>query len=84
MVKKAGCRKRQWRRPPLNNLVFGHPETKGGKAVYKNMSKEELLKILQGLLKTDAALTFLLYLKKDELERLMAVVRDRVEGCNKD
>jgi hypothetical protein len=52
--------------------------------VYKNMNKEELLKILQGLLKTDAALTFLLYLKKDELERLVAVVRDRVEGCNKD
>jgi hypothetical protein len=52
--------------------------------MYKNMSKEELLKILQSLLKTDATLTFLLYLKKDELERLVAVVRDRVEGCNKD
>jgi hypothetical protein len=53
-------------------------------AMYNNMSKEELLKILQSLLKTDATLTFLLYLKKDELERLVAVVRDRVEGCNKD
>jgi len=52
--------------------------------MYKNMSKEELLKILQSLLKTDAPLTFLLYLKKDELERLVAVVRDRVEGCNKE
>jgi hypothetical protein len=84
MVKKAGCRKRLWKKPPSNNFICWQTYTIGGKAVYKNMNKEELLKILQGLLKTDAALTFLLYLKKDELERLVAVVRDRVEGCNKD
>ena len=42
--------------------------------MYNNMSKEELLRILQSLLKTDATLTFLLYLKKDELERLVAKI----------
>lgn len=51
--------------------------------MYKNMNTEELLEILQGLLRTDAPINFLLYLKKSELENLVAVVRDRVEGCNK-
>ena len=36
-------------------------------------------KILQGLLKTDTNLEFLLELKKEDLEKLVAVVRGRLE-----
>ena len=43
------------------------------------MNKEELVKILNGLLKTETNLDFLLELKKDDLENLVAVVRDRLE-----
>jgi len=43
------------------------------------MTKEKLIEILRGLLKTDADLNFLLQLKKDELETLVACVRGRVE-----
>ena len=43
------------------------------------MSKEELIKILQKILKTETNLDFLLELKKDDLERLVAVVRGRLE-----
>ena len=39
----------------------------------------KLLKILQGLLKTDTNLDFLLELKKEDLEKLVAVVRGRLE-----
>ena len=48
------------------------------------MTKEKLIEILRGLLKTDADLNFLLQLKKAELETLVACIRDRVEevGCN--
>ena len=43
------------------------------------MTKEKLIEILRGLLNTDADLSFLLQLKKDELETLVACVSDRVE-----
>ena len=43
------------------------------------MKKEALIKILNGLLKTETNLDFLLELKKEDLERLVAVVRDRLE-----
>ena len=43
------------------------------------MNKEELVKILKGLLKTETDLAFLLELKEDDLEKLVAVVRDRLE-----
>ena len=46
----------------------------------RSMNKEELVKILRGLLKTETNLDFLLELKKDDLEKLVAVVRDRLEG----
>jgi hypothetical protein len=42
------------------------------------MTKEKLIEIVQGLLKTDADLSFLLQLKKAELETLVALIRDRV------
>ncbi len=44
------------------------------------MNKEELIKILTGLLKTETDLDFLLELKKEDLRKLVAVVRDRLEG----
>ena len=43
------------------------------------MKEEELIKILKGLLKTETDLDFLLELKKEDLKRLVAVVRDRLE-----
>jgi len=43
------------------------------------MNKEELLKILKGLLKTETDLDFLSELKGGDLEKLVAVVRDRLE-----
>jgi len=42
------------------------------------MTNEELADKIQELLKTDADLSFLVGLKKEELERLVASIRDRV------
>ena len=44
-----------------------------------NVSKEELIKILQKILKTETNLDFLLDLKKEDLERLVAIIRGRLE-----
>ena len=43
------------------------------------MTKEELVGKIKELLKTDNDLDFLLELKKEELERLVACIRDRVD-----
>ena len=43
------------------------------------MTKEKLADKIKELLKTDSNLTFLLDLKKEELETLVACVRDRVD-----
>ena len=43
------------------------------------MTKEELVEKIKELLKTDNDLNFLLELKKEELERLVACIRDRVD-----
>ncbi len=43
------------------------------------MSKEELIKILQKILKTETNLDFLLELKKEDLENLVAIIRGRLE-----
>ena len=44
------------------------------------MTKEELIEILKRVLKTESDLGFLLKLDESELETLVAVIRDRVEG----
>ena len=44
------------------------------------MTKEKLIEIVQGILKTDVDLSFLLQLKKAELETLVACIRDRIEN----
>ncbi len=43
------------------------------------MDKELLVKILKGLLKTETNLDFLLGLKQEDLRKLVAVIRDRLE-----
>ncbi len=43
------------------------------------MTKDKLVDKIKELLKTDADLDFLLELKKEELERLVACIRDRVD-----
>ncbi len=42
------------------------------------MTKEKLVEKIRELLKTDIDLDFLLELKKEELERLVVCIRDRV------
>jgi len=44
-----------------------------------NMTKEKLVDKIKELLKTDADLNFLLSLNREELETLVACVRDRVD-----
>ena len=43
------------------------------------MPKEELVEKIRELLKTDNDLNFLLELKKENLESLVACIRDRVD-----
>jgi len=43
------------------------------------MTKEKLVDKIKELLKTDNDLNLLLILKKEELERLVACIRDRVD-----
>ena len=43
------------------------------------MTKEKLGEKIRELLKTDDDLHFLLILKKEDLERLVACIRDRVD-----
>jgi len=43
------------------------------------MTKEKLVEKIKELLKTDIDLNFLLILDEDELERLVACIRDRVD-----
>ena len=42
------------------------------------MTKEKLVEKIKELLKTDIDLNFLLILEEEELERLVACIRDRV------
>jgi hypothetical protein len=43
------------------------------------MTKEKLVEKIKELLKTDIDLNFLLILDEEELERLVACIRDRVD-----
>ena len=44
------------------------------------MTRKELIEILKRVLKTESDLEFLLKLDNVELETLVAIIRDRVEG----
>ena len=48
-----------------------------------DITKEKLTNILKGLLKTDADLRFLQELRREDLEKLVACVRDRVYRLEK-
>ncbi|MGA3174065.1 MAG: DUF3944 domain-containing protein [Syntrophorhabdales bacterium] len=43
------------------------------------MDNDKLVKIIQDLLKTDDDLDFLKRLKKEDLEKLVATIRDRID-----
>ncbi len=43
------------------------------------MTEKQLTKIIKGLLSADVDLDFLLQLKRDNLETLVACIRDRVD-----
>ena len=43
------------------------------------MDKEKIIEIIQGILDTDADLSFLTKLEQEELETLAAGIRERVE-----
>ena len=45
------------------------------------MTKEKLIEILRGILRADADLSFLLKLKSNELETLVACIRERVDNA---
>jgi len=43
------------------------------------MGKEDLIEVIRRVLKTDADLTFLLKLEREELENLLACIRDGID-----
>jgi hypothetical protein len=45
----------------------------------RRMTKEEVVEKIRGLLKTEDDLSFLLQLKMEDLETLIARIRDRVD-----
>ena len=44
------------------------------------MTKDKLIGVLKGILNTVENIDFLLELNKEDIEKLVAVVRERVEG----
>jgi hypothetical protein len=49
----------------------------------ENMTSERLVKIIRELLRTDASLAFLPELKREDLEKLVACVRARIDQIEK-
>jgi hypothetical protein len=48
-----------------------------------DITKEKLTSIIKQLLKTDTDLRFLQELRKEDLEKLVAIIRDRVDRVEK-
>jgi len=48
-----------------------------------DITKEKLINIIKGLLKTDTDLRFLQELRREDLEKLVASVRDRIDRLEK-
>ena len=48
-----------------------------------DITKEKLIHIIKGLLKTDTDLRFLQELRREDLEKLVASVRDRLDRLEK-
>lgn len=49
----------------------------------EKMTQERLVKIIQELLKSDASLSFLQELRQEDLEKLVACVRARLDQLEK-
>ncbi len=49
---------------------------------HKPYDQKKLITILQGLLDTQETIDFLLELRKEDLEKLVGIVRERVDGLN--
>ena len=49
----------------------------------ENMTSERLVKIIRELLRTDASLAFLAELEREDLEKLVACVRARIDQIEK-
>lgn len=43
------------------------------------MGKEALIEVIRKVLKTDLSLTFLMKLEREELEKLLVCIRERIE-----
>jgi hypothetical protein len=52
-------------------------------ALENDMNKDKLVEIIRDLLKTDHELSFLKELKKEDLETLVACIRDRIDQSAK-
>ena len=52
-------------------------------AMSNDITKEKLIDIIKGLLKTDTDLRFLQELHRGDLEKLVACVRDRIDRLEK-
>jgi 3-methyladenine DNA glycosylase/8-oxoguanine DNA glycosylase len=48
-------------------------------AMDDDMNREKLVRIIRELLRTDDDLAFLKELKKEDLEKLVACIRDRID-----
>ena len=62
----------------LRNMVDSEPDLFYCNLLMANITNENLVEIIKGLLAADADLGFLLQLEKAELETLVACIRDRV------
>lgn len=70
----AGCvRKLLTQRPLLDYLSIAMGTQQG------DMNKEKLVKIIQELLKTSDGLDFLMELRREDLEKLVASIRDGID-----
>jgi hypothetical protein len=67
------CLGKECRRSRIINLIDDIIDLKE-----HGMTKEQLINIIMGLLDTDLDLNFLIQLRKDDLETLVACIRDRV------
>ena len=63
-------------------LLFFHLAQNTMRSVGECMRKEKLVEKIRELLKTDADLNFLLIVKKEELDRVVACSRDRVDQAD--
>ncbi len=62
----------------LYNERKGDPGTRGI-SLRTFMGKEALIEVIRRVLKTDLSLTFLMKLEREELEKILVCIRERLE-----